>query len=653
MGDFPASKVMIIGYDAPITKSLLKYAKKGVLPNLSRLMKQGMWADNCLVPHPTITPPNWTTIVTGAWPGTHGITCFNVHVPGDPLNKTHQGFLAADCTAEYFWNAAAKEGKSCILLNYPSTYPRAIKKGVQVAGAGLAPNEWRTPGVKGDFAFACSLSADLLFTTEELPLARQLELRKAEGWRNLPKHQAALEADLLIEGRMPKEPFKPQLWRLCLLRTGGKFDRAIVATSKDARTALAVLKVGEWSPKLVHTFDVKGKKKKAAFHIKLLKLSPNGKEVKLYFTPLCQLDGYATPPSVCAKLEDCDGMPIPNSFFASFKQGWFDTGTLLDMIDMQNRWLAGVAVRLMKSEPWDIFCMHAHCPDHCYHAFCSYLEPAACKDKKLLRMYEQAEQGFYESLDRMLGRILKCADDSTLVIVTSDHGAVPTEGFFDEDTDRVGVNKILEKAGLLTFKTDRKTGRPAIHWPKTRACAQRSVYVYVNLKGRDPDGIVKPKDYDKVVSDVIAALSDYRETRTGKKPFALVLARNDARMLGLYGDRVGDVVYGVHGWVFGEHGRQLPTAEYGMGSIKGLLVMAGPGVRRGLRLQRNVWITDIVPTVCHLTGFPVPRDAEGAVIYQALIDPDQHARRIAELRKSVKGFRSALDSEKRLTHQYE
>ena len=101
--------------------------KQGVLPTFARLIKGGVWADHCLVPHPTITPPNWTTIVTGAWAGTHGITCFNVHKPGDPLTQVHQGFLAEDCHAEYIWNAAARAGKRTILINYPSTWPNSVK----------------------------------------------------------------------------------------------------------------------------------------------------------------------------------------------------------------------------------------------------------------------------------------------------------------------------------------------------------------------------------------------------------------------------------------------------------------------------------------------------------------------------------------------
>ena len=49
----------------------------------------------------------------------------------------------------------------------------------------------------------------------------------------------------------------------------------------------------------------------------------------------------------------------------------------------------------------------------------------------------------------------------------------------------------------------------------------------------------------------------------------------------------------------------------------GLFALAGPGVRRGVSIERNVWCIDLVPTLCHHAGWPVPRDTEGAVIYQA------------------------------------
>ena len=84
--------------------------------------------------------------------------------------------------------------------------------------------------------------------------------------------------------------------------------------------------------------------------------------------------------------------------------------------------------------------------------------------------------------------------------------------------------------------------------------------LYVNLKGRDPDGIVDPEDYEKVQQEIIDALISYVDPETGKRPVSLALTKQDARILGLYGDSIGDVVYALYPWFGGEHGHILPTA---------------------------------------------------------------------------------------------
>ena len=66
----------------------------------------------------------------------------------------------------------------------------------------------------------------------------------------------------------------------------------------------------------------------------------------------------------------------------------------------------------------------------------------------------------------------------------------------------------------------------------------------------------------------------------------------------------------------------ISTAESELGSGRGLFALAGPGIKKGVELERNVWCLDLVPTICYLAGWPMPKDAEGAVIFQALEDPD-------------------------------
>jgi len=114
------------------------------------------------------------------------------------------------------------------------------------------------------------------------------------------------------------------------------------------------------------------------------------------------------------------------------------------------------------------------------------------------------------------------------------------------------------------------------------------------------------------------------DPHTGLHPINLALRKADMRYIGLYGDptarKVGDVVFAVREPFGGNHGAQLSTAAWGLGSNASLCMLRGPGIRRGVRLERTVWLTDITPTICHMLGVPVPRDAQGAVIYQAFED---------------------------------
>jgi arylsulfatase A-like enzyme len=89
-----------------------------------------------------------------------------------------------------------------------------------------------------------------------------------------------------------------------------------------------------------------------------------------------------------------------------------------------------------------------------------------------------------------------------------------------------------------------------------------------------------------------------------------------------------------------------------MGSMKGLLIMAGPGIKKGFSLKRTVWLTDIVPTLCCLLDLPVPRDTEGAIIYQAFEDPNMKLKEAQSIRKNYARLKNAIDKEKALAHSY-
>ena len=643
MPDKP-EKVVIIGLDAPIPERVYKYAVEGKLPNLKKLIERGVYAENCLVPHPTITPPNWTTIVTGAWPGTHGITCFNMHKPGMPLDQTYEAFDSGDCQAEYLWEAAERAGKRTIILNYPSTWPPRGKNIIQIGGAGLAINEWRWRIPR---RFLVTLGDNILFSTEEYPLARVIKLKEAEGWNGIPKEvRRSLEAELFVD--FPNSKFKVESvkWYLLVMDLGKGFSKVAISKSKDFKDVFVTLEAGEWSHIIKDTFQTEKGPYKAVFRFKLVELSEDASRLRLYMTPICALHGNSKPDGLVEKIQETsNGLPLPShgAYYEALNLGWIDPETFLELIDMEHVWLADAACWLMKNYDWDIFVMHAHCPDWAYHVFSNKIDPSTAKSAEEAKLYGELELKFYQSLDRMIGRIVEAAGERALVVITSDHGAKPSGYKFDP-------RKVLEEAGLLAYKE--VNGRRVIDWDKTLAVPQRSCYIYVNLKGRDPHGIVPPEKYDEVRDAVIKALYDYTDPETGLKPVVFALKKEDARVIGLYGDRVGDVIFALRGEFGGQHGPHITTAKYGIGSLKGLLIMVGPGIKKGYTLRRTVWLTDIVPTVCYLAELPIPRNAEGGVIYQALEDPDCKIKELQRLRENYQKLKDMVEKEQALTHTY-
>jgi hypothetical protein len=114
-------------------------------------------------------------------------------------------------------------------------------------------------------------------------------------------------------------------------------------------------------------------------------------------------------------------------------------------------------------------------------------------------------------------------------------------------------------------------------------------------------------------------------------------------MVGLWGDCIGDMVFcyeGGYRWSGGEvlrmgekravfpcgggnHGPMVCTYETETTSVMGALVMAGSGVRSGVRLPREdqfgICTTDVAPTVAHLIGIEAPAQNEGRVLQEFVV----------------------------------
>ena len=666
-------KVAVIGFDCAEPHLIQKHIAEGHLPNFKKVFEGGVLAENCLSPYPTITPPNWATIATGAWPGTHKVTDFHLHKPGtDPVNANiFESFSSENVKAEYIWDKLDAAGKKCIVCNYPGAWPSKMKNGIMVMGAGLSVSEMRNghPGLESTLP----LGMDHVITNNFYPNATRIELTNAEGWKNLPSgSEDPLGAKFDIVYNRSIEQMAPLSWYLVVTQSAGKgYDRLTVSTTIDFKDALFTLGRGEWSKKINHKFKTQdGREIEAFFYAKLLELTDDAEDFRLIMSSFIPVDGWSNPPEVARELTSEAGYPAFSGGLIGYTMGIYEMDTYAEIAAMHDIHLGDITTKLMTKYPWDLYCMHIHTIDWVYHSILTEMDENTCSSKESHKDAWDFHLKMLQSQDKLLGRIMEAAGEDTLFVLVSDHGAVADGAIFNpyvpliqnglcamegQEGER-DTRKAEESAEQIEklFKSmtgDRvprevlELGTLNLQTPdikRSKAFPQRTVYVYVNLKGRDPNGIVDPADYEKVQQQIIDALYSYVDPKTGKRPVALALTNKDARILGLHGDGVGDVVYAVYPEFGGQHGPHLPTTQWGIGRLRALEAYYGPGIKSGSPLTRTCGLTDVVPTICHVMSWPVPEQCEGNILFQALENPNLAADRVKNLKESLVKMEEAL-----------
>jgi predicted AlkP superfamily phosphohydrolase/phosphomutase len=625
MNDTLPRRVAVLGFDCAMPHLIEKHIAEGYLPNFKKLIESGVIAENCLPVFPTITPPNWASIATGSWPGTHGVTDFWVPTAGvTPDNSgAVEAFGSQRWQAEPIWDALDRADKKCIVVNYPGAWPNRMKNGIMVGGAGLTIGEFRD-GLPG-LASRHMLCNAQLVTTGVYPKAIRGKFVPASGWQGLADDGAdPLEMTLDLELPETVEKTARTTWYILMQDTKGDgYDSATLSTSKNVSEAFFSIGVGEWSKKCFATIKMEdGSSRKVFFRCKLLELSEDAQDFRLYISAFCQTSGWASPEGICAEIESEEGIFGHEGGLIGLSEGWYDLDTYVEINELHDAWLGDVLITLIQKHEWDLLYLHSHPVDWAYHVLMDNLDKNTAESEEDYGKAWEIHRKIYQTQDRMLGRIIEATGEDTLFVLVSDHGAGTGGATFNPYHPLVAAGLTVqegEDGGTEGRKALRGRVEPDI--AKSKVLAQRMCYLYINLKGRDPEGIVEPSDYEKVQKQVIDALYCWVDPDTGKRPVSLALTKNDARILGLKGDRIGDVVYALYTDAGNQHGQQLSASESTVGKLKTLLVLSGPGVKQGFRMERTCWLTDIVPTLCYLNHWPVPADAEGSVIYQALVNP--------------------------------
>ena len=495
-----------------------------------------------------------------------------------------------------------------------------------------------------------------------------IRLTEAGNWQNAPA--GSLEAELAIgSGTTPmgigwgqvvdgkatvrlaavKAMFPPGTYevsaaqeiRLSLLvvdSRGQGYDRVLICDGKDASNPLASIGVGEWSDWVFQEFPYDGSQCEGSMRFKLLSLDPDGGNLRLIRSEVYPSQGWTFPESLGKELIDEIGpffeWPASNMRIAfggvamAGQEQIADAllrDTLFEELRYQAMWLPRAARYVQEKYGWDLYYLHWHLPDSLAHAFLARFDPASPFCGEDAEISRNGMREGYRIADEMLGAFLDMADDNTYVIVVSDHGCTP------DYSGMIDVDQFLVDNGFLSREGD------VIDWSRTRAFSHGQMQFEVNLKGRNPHGIVAPEDYQKVQEEIIDALHSWKDPGTGKRPIALALRKKDAQIVGYWGPTTADVVCRCNdGFAisplqdqsigpardFSEHTVKLPTDRTSISSDLATFIMKGPGIRASYERDPErlgfMHLVDVVPTVCHLMGFRPPAQSQGAALWDMI-----------------------------------
>lgn len=183
-----------------------------------------------------------------------------------------------------------------------------------------------------------------------------------------------------------------------------------------------------------------------------------------------------------------------------------------------------VAKHLVTEKEWNFFMMVEMGPDRLHHAFWAYHDPTHFKHDPT-SPFRTAIKDYYIYLDKKIGELVQYFPEGTTIMLVSDHGIQKMEG-------GIAINDWLIEKGYLVLKE--KPEKPTrigkliaegkIDWSKTKAWGMGGYYgrLFINVKGREPEGIVPKEEYENFRNQLIKeleAITDEHGNNIGTKAF--------------------------------------------------------------------------------------------------------------------------------------
>jgi predicted AlkP superfamily phosphohydrolase/phosphomutase len=513
-------KLIVLGIDGMDPQLLRKFMADGKMPNFSRLAQQGSFKE-LGTSIPPQSPVAWSNLITGMNAGGHGIFDFihrdpktfelyfstsRVEAPKHSVTVGKWVVPIGSGTAEQlrkgkaFWTVLDEHGVPNSVFRIPANFPPIPAKGETISGMG-------TPDLRGTYG-------TFTFYTDD-PTAVP---GAVEGGQIVPVEVQNSEVKASLIG--PDNSF-----RKGLPPATEPFKVAIDPLEPVAKISFQdqefVLREGEWSGwvpvefQLIPFFgNVQG--------ISRFYLKQAHPRFQLYVSPI-NIDPanpalpISTPKNYSKQLSEEVGEFYTQGIAEDTKAL---SGAVLDDKEYleQAREVLAEHRRIFDAEfpkfHEGMFFFYFSSLDLNSHMFWRLMDPThPGYNAALAEQNAAAIEWFYQQLDEVLGEVLPKLDANTTLLVVSDHGFAPYYRSFN-------LNTWLVQNGYIVMKNDgtADSSEPLanVDWSKTRAYGLGLNGLYINLRGRERDGIVGAgAEEDALIKELSDKLLAEKDPKTG------------------------------------------------------------------------------------------------------------------------------------------
>jgi len=619
-------RAVVVGLDGLDPVLTRRFMAEDKLPNMSRLASAGTFRDlgtTC----PAMSPVAWSSFATGVNPGKHGIFDFITRDPRTyrpdlssaeldkpprhlslgkyrlPLGRSRFRFMRK---SKSFWEVLGRYQVPCSILRVPITFPPEKFDGMLLS-AMCVPD---LQGTQGSYTYFSSAGGE----------------GSSIGGRNVALKMDGDRTETWLEG--PPNPLRNDE-RRTRVRLRLALDRsAETALLRVGRTKVG-LKLNEYTDWVQVAFPLAfGLKMRGICRFRLLEIEPH---VRLYVTPI-NIDPERPITPISHPRPFATFLAKLNGTFATLglaedtwalNEGVIDEQAFLDQAWSNHAEREAMFFSMLRRNRRGLTTCVFDGTDRIQHMFMRYLDDQhpALAEGDADSEHRTVIEDTYRRMDEMVGRVLDevdIDDPQNLVAVISDHG-------FRSFRRCVNLNAWLLEHGYLALtddKTESGEWLEGVDWTRTRAFALGLGGIYLNIEGRERDGVVAAEDAPALAAEIAAELTGLKDEAGGGVAIHGAYAAREIYH-GPYVGEAPDVLVGyASGWraawdgargianttVFHDNTRAWSGDHCIEPSLVPGVLIANQALAEG---NDSPVIWDLAPTILELFGIDAPRYMDG------------------------------------------